>query len=250
MIQADIPPLPGATGVTYLKVYDTLAPDGLYGGSAHVHFACTEAYIVVAGQGAVQTLGPTGFQETSLEPGKLVWFTPGMIHRLVNLDGQLEILVVMQNAGVPEAGDVVLVFPPAVLADRDASLIAASLAEGTRVYATGLEATHRRRDLAIDGFTMLRTAFEQQGITALAQFYRQAVSLIQPQLDRWHEIWQQGPHQEAAKTGHYLDQLAAGQIDHLLEASVQNHPAPPDEPKLGMCGTLGVYLPEGAVRQP
>jgi hypothetical protein len=33
---------PGATGVTVLDVYDWPAPDGLPGGSAHVHLASTE----------------------------------------------------------------------------------------------------------------------------------------------------------------------------------------------------------------
>jgi hypothetical protein len=32
--------LPGAIGVTHLKVYDSLASDGLAGGSPHMHFAC------------------------------------------------------------------------------------------------------------------------------------------------------------------------------------------------------------------
>ena len=76
--------LPGAIGVTHLKVYDTLTPDGLAGGSPHVHFACTEAYLVVAGRGAVQTLSAAGFDETPLTSGGLVWFTPGVIHRLIN----------------------------------------------------------------------------------------------------------------------------------------------------------------------
>src|SRR2546429_3222296 len=97
MIEQITPPLPGAVGVTHLKVYDTRAPDGLVGGSPHLHFACTEAYLVLAGHGAVQTLGAGGFKELPLDAGGLVWFTPGLIHRLINLDSQLEILVVMQN---------------------------------------------------------------------------------------------------------------------------------------------------------
>ena len=53
--------LPGAVGITQLKVYDTVAPDGLAGGGPHVHFACTEAYLVIAGRCAVQTLSSAGF---------------------------------------------------------------------------------------------------------------------------------------------------------------------------------------------
>ena len=83
--QATAPALPGAIGVTHLKVYDTEAPDHLVGGSPHLHFACTEAYMILAGHGAVQTLAASGFKELPLEPGRLVWFTPGLIHRLINI---------------------------------------------------------------------------------------------------------------------------------------------------------------------
>lgn len=243
-----VPTLPGATGITHLKVYDTPAPDDLAGGSAHVHFACTEAYMIVAGQGAVQTLSSGGFQEISLEPGKLVWFTPGVIHRLVNLDGRLEILVVMQNAGLPEAGDFVLTFPTEVLADEAAYFEAASLASGTQVYTSTAEAARRRRDLAIDGFTILRRQVEEEGLEALKRFYQQAVKLVQPQLARWREIWTHGPLAAAQLTGSHLEILQGGNIDHLLAAQVYELPAPSGERKLGMCGTLQVYLPEGVLQ--
>src|SRR5262245_42081359 len=161
--QLTAPPLPGAVGVTHLRVYDTRAPDGLVGGSPHLHFACTEAYMVLAGRGAVQTLSADGFKELPLEAGRLAWFTPGLIHRLINLDGRLEILVLMQNAGLPEAGDFVLTFPQDVLADEHAYLDAASLAPSGHVYTSSAEAARRRRDLAVDGFTVLRERFEEHG---------------------------------------------------------------------------------------
>jgi len=102
--------LPGGISLTHLKVYNTEGPDGLRGGSPHLHFACSEAYLVVAGEGAVQTLCQSGFREVPLKPGCLVWFTPGLIHRLINYDGNLEIYVVMENAGLPEQGDSLLTF--------------------------------------------------------------------------------------------------------------------------------------------
>jgi len=76
-----------------------------------MHFTCTESYVVLSGKGLVQTLGVNGFEEVPLETGKLIWFTPGVIHRLINSDGKRELLVMMQNAGLPEAGDHVLCFP-------------------------------------------------------------------------------------------------------------------------------------------
>src|SRR5262245_45455609 len=183
--QATTPALPGAIGVTHLKVYDTRAPDGLVGGSPHLHFACTEAYAVLAGRGAVQTLGAGGFRELPLEPGRLAWFTPGLIHRLINLDGRLEILVLMQNGGLPEAGDFVLTFPSDVLADERAYFDAASLAPSGAVYASSAAAARRRRDLAVDGFSALRRAFEQRGAAALEEFYRTALKLVVPKLGPW-----------------------------------------------------------------
>ena len=60
-----VPPFPGAVGVTHLRVYDSESPDGLRGGTPHVHSACAEAYFVVAGHGAVQTLAATGFFDAS-----------------------------------------------------------------------------------------------------------------------------------------------------------------------------------------
>jgi mannose-6-phosphate isomerase-like protein (cupin superfamily) len=91
---------PGATAVTMLEVYDWIAPDGLRGGSAHVHLASTEGYVVLAGHGRLQTLGARGYTESELHPGDCLWFTPGIIHRLVN-EGGLRLLVVMSNAGLP-----------------------------------------------------------------------------------------------------------------------------------------------------
>ena len=120
------PAFPGATGVTVLDVYDWAAPDGLPGGSAHVHLASTEGYVVLSGAGRLQTLGERGYAQTPLRPGDCLWFTPGTIHRLIN-DGGLRLLVVMQNAGLPEHGDAVLTFPPEVLSDPSAYARAATL---------------------------------------------------------------------------------------------------------------------------
>src|SRR5262245_5034896 len=246
--QITIPALPGAVGVTHLKVYDTQAPDGLVGGSPHLHFACTEAYMVLAGHGAVQTLSAAGFKELPLEPGRLVWFTPGLIHRLINLDGQLEILVVMQNAGLPEAGDFVLTFPSEVLADEQAYLNAASLAPSGHVYTSSVEAARRRRDLAVEGFMVLRERFEERGVAALEEFYRAAVQLIRPKLEAWHAVWEGGPLAAARRTGDQLDGLQHGRLDHLLEGAIYGLASPGEQRRLGVCGTLGVYQPEGLLR--
>ena len=73
------------------------SPDGVPGGSAHVHLSCTESYVVIGGRGRPQPFSYSGFQEINLDPLQVVWFTPGVIHRLVN-DGDLQIIIVMQTA--------------------------------------------------------------------------------------------------------------------------------------------------------
>lgn len=240
-----IPPFPAAVGVTHLLVYDTLTPDGLVGGSPHVHLLCTELYIVIGGHGAVQTLSAAGFAEIPLEPGQLVWFTPGTIHRLIN-HGQLELQIVMQNAGLPEAGDFVLTFAEDLLADDAAYFAAASLSPRGEVYTSSERAAMRRRDLAVEGFNELRRRFEQEGMVALERFYAHAARLTRPKLDAWREVWSSGPLAAAHATGAYLETLAQNNTGHLRYGGVYTLPAPAEPRRLGVCGTLGVYLPEGA----
>lgn len=242
-----IPPFPAAVGVTHLLVYDTLAPDGLVGGSPHVHFLCSEMYMVIGGHGAVQTLSAAGFCETPLEPGQVVWFTPGVIHRLIN-HGKLEIQIVMQNAGLPEAGDFVLTFPESILTDDQAYFDAASLSPRGAVYTSTERAAHHRRDLAVQGFVELRQRYEAEGLAALERFYAQAVRLVQPKLDAWRAVWEHGPLAAAQATGRHLAALAEGDVSFLCQGNVYTLPAPAPPRRLGMCGTLGVYLPEGARR--
>jgi hypothetical protein len=233
--------------MTHLRVYTTRAPDGLLGGSPHVHFVCTELYIVVGGRGLVQTLGAGGYAETELAPGKLVWFTPGTIHRLVNHDGQLEIQIAMQNAGLPEAGDFVLTFPEQLLADERAYFDAASLSPRGEVYTSSQQAAERRRDLAVQGFHELQGRYRAEGPAALQRFYRQAARLIEPKLPAWRAVWERGPRAASAATDTQLEALARGDMRHLARGDVYELPAPSDERRLGVCGTLGVYLPEGAL---
>lgn len=242
--KSSIPSFPSAVGVTHLRVYDSVAPDGLVGGSPHVHFVCTELYIIVGGRGVVQTLSATGYRETALEPGKLVWFTPGTIHRLIN-HGDLEIQIVMQNAGLPEAGDFVLTFGEAMLNDADAYFDAASLSPKGEVYTNSEGASRRRRDLAVEGFNQLRARFEQEGPAALERFYASALRLVHSKLPDWRNVWEHGPLQATQATDTQLHALTNGQIDHLLTGDVYELPAPDEPRRLGVCGTLGVYLPEG-----
>ncbi len=236
------PPFPGAVAASHLRVYDTEAPDGLAGGTPHLHTACTEAYYVVAGRGAVHTLTSSRFEEVSLEPGAFVWFTPGTIHRLVN-GGDLEILVLMQNAGLPEAGDMVITFPPEVLASPGAYAAAATLPEDDRTTAGPGDAARVRRDLAVPAFNALRRATEAGDPAPLGAFHEAAARLVQPHVPEWVARWRAGPLAEAERTGDLLRALEAGAPDHLAAATVHRLAPPPPERRMGCCGTLGTYLP-------
>jgi len=232
---------PGAIGVSHLRVYDTVAPDGLAGGTPHLHTLCTEAYAVVAGSGRVQTLTTRGEEETRLEPGALVWFTPGTIHRLIN-DGGLEILVLMQNAGLPEAGDMVITFAPEVLADAAAYATAATLPENERTTAGSGDAARVRRDAAVLAFADLRAASARGDNSSLVAFHDAAVRLVQPRLEEFELVWNLGPERATASTRSQLEAMAAGDAGHLGDASVHALPPPAPLRRMGCCGTLGTYL--------
>jgi hypothetical protein len=228
--------------VTVLDVYDWLAPDGLRGGSAHVHLASTEGYVVLSGAGRLQTLGGQGYAQTPLRPGDCLWFTPGTIHRLIN-DGGLRLLVVMQNGGLPEHGDAVLTFPPGVLADPAAYTRAASLDGGP--LASG---ARRRRDLAIVGYLALRDAVMQEGAGALDAFYAAAVKLTAGQAGGWRDRWQAGALATAQLTGGHLDEIGARLPGHLTSASLWRIARPTSPRSYGMCGRLTAYPPVQAQR--
>jgi mannose-6-phosphate isomerase-like protein (cupin superfamily) len=241
--------LPGGISVTHLRVYDFPGPDTLSGGSPHLHFACTEAYFVLAGEGAVQTLSSQGYRETPLRSGSVVWFTPGVIHRLINRDGHLEIYVVMENQGLPEHGDSVLTFPDEYLGSEEKYLQFASLSPKGSVYADNREAATRRRDLAVNGFLALRQKVEAEGASALRPFYETAVNLMRSKEPLWREIWHSGPAATIQRTENYLDSLSAGSSSYLLKSKLFEIPISPETEtrKFGFCGTLRPYLPEGVI---
>jgi mannose-6-phosphate isomerase-like protein (cupin superfamily) len=246
-VPGQVPPapgarFPGATALTLLDVYDWETPDGLRGGSAHVHLASAEGYIVLSGTGRLQTLGGDGYAQTQLRPGDCLWFTPGTIHRLVN-DGDLRLLVVMQNAGLPEHGDAVLTFPPPVLADQDAYARAASLDGGPPD-----ERARQRRDLALEGYLALRDEVTARGPAALDSFFAAALRLKAGQVADWRDRWREGALATAARTGVHLDEIAAGVTGHLAEAGLWRIERPPGERAYGMCGRLTTYPPAQAVR--
>lgn len=218
---------PGGTSISRLTVYTGACADGLEGGTPHVHTASTEAYVVVGGRGALQTLDANGLRETELSAGSTVWFTPGTIHRAINKGG-LEVVVVMSNAGLPEAGDAVMTFPPEIVADPDRYREAATLP------AVDIEeAVARRRELAVEGFLRLAADPEE-----LRRFYKSAVALVRPKVAGWREIWERTVAGETRRTAEILDALDRGDGTHLQRAALMESPP---EQRWGMCGHLRAH---------
>jgi mannose-6-phosphate isomerase-like protein (cupin superfamily) len=227
---------PGGTSISRLTVYTGACADGLEGGTPHVHTASTEAYVVVGGHGALQTLDVHGLRETELSAGSTVWFTPGTIHRAVNRGG-LEVVVVMSNAGLPEAGDAVMTFPPEIVADPDRYREAATLPAGGPA-AEMEEAVARRRELAVEGFLRLARGAADGDPGPLRRFYDSAVALVRPKVASWREIWESTVAQETRRTAEILDALGRGDGAHLRRPALMES-AP--QQRWGMCGHLRAH---------
>ncbi|MCL6672383.1 MULTISPECIES: cupin domain-containing protein [Streptomyces] len=227
--------LPGGVAVSHLCVYDWPAADGVRGGTPHVHLTCAEAYVVTGGRGAVQTLTTSGYEVTPLVPGTVAWFSPGTVHRLVN-DDDLRITVLMQNSGLPEAGDAVLTLPPRYLADAETYAAATALPVDAPEEERA-RAARARRDLALEGYRALRDA---DGPEELAAFHRAAAALVRPRLAEWRERWRRGAEAAAAATGEQLDRLEKGDAGYLADAVVRAE-QPSEYGRFGMCGRLDVY---------
>ncbi|MEO3868605.1 cupin domain-containing protein [Nonomuraea sp. B12E4] len=228
---------PGGTSVSRLSVYSGMAcADGLEGGTPHLHTASTEAYVVVGGRGALHTLDLNGPRVTELSPGSTVWFTPGTIHRAVNR-GDLEVVVVMQNAGLPEAGDAVMTFPPEIVADparyREAATLPAAASEQEVE-----EAVSRRRDLAVEGFLRLADSAAKGDLDPLRRFHTSAVALVRPKVADWRQIWEDTVARETRHTATILEALEHGDGAHLSRSALME--SPPDH-RWGMCGHLRAH---------
>ncbi|WP_181905712.1 cupin domain-containing protein [Microbacterium bovistercoris] len=227
---------PGGTSVSHLDVYSDAAGDGICGGSPHLHLVSTEAYLVVSGEGELQSIDGEGYRETPLTAGSVVWFTPGTIHRAVN-NGGLRVVVLMSNAGLPEAGDAVMTFPAEVVADAAAYAEAASL--GAPQEQAGRAA--RRRDLAVAGFEVLRDAALAGDPAPLAAFHAAAGALVRERAAAWPGLVAAGPLAQAQESLALASAVAAGDVGHLATARVHEAAASTGERRFGMCGRLRTY---------
>jgi len=236
--------LPGGVSVSHLRVYDWAAPDGVGlagSGSPHLHVVSSEAYVVLGGAGSVHTLGPDGFAVHPLRPGAIVSFGPGVVHRAVN-DGDLEVLVLMSNAGLPEAGDAVLTFPTQVLADPAAYRAAAALPGPGASDDELAAAARRRRDLALEGYAQLGEAVDRIGpAAALTPLHDAAARIVRTLVPRWQELWTRTVYAETELTAGALEGLIRGVAPHLARGSVTTVDPAPAPRRYGMCGRLQTW---------
>lgn len=228
----------GSIAISRLRVYEGLAPDGWAGGSPHLHLASAEAYVVLAGRGSVELLSlSNGYQHLELRPGDALQFDPGVVHRIVN-EAELEILVLMQNAGLPEKGDAVFTFPPDTLEDVEAYAQHAAI--------ESVEDALERRDLAVAGMSLLKEGFARSsadGEHLLRALHRRAAELVSPSAASWLQIIDRGSGAAVEETRGRIEKLVAGQPSDLASAQVSRVVMTPE--RLGMCGLLNRFAIEG-----
>ena len=228
-------PFPGGTAVSHLWVYDWLAEDGVSGGSPHLHTASAEGYVVIRGRGTLETLSSAGHRQNPLRQGTFLWFTPGTVHRLINNSGDLELIVVMQNAGLPEAGDAVLTYPREFLDDPEAYREATTVTDHVEA--------RQRRDLAVQGYLELREQVRRRGPSALIDLHRSAVELVRDKAVGWHHHVRRGVVQQAESAQRHLEALSQSDGGHLSDAAVFTAT---EGSGTGMCGDLRTWDLDGA----
>jgi len=237
--------MPGATLLTRLRVYDSVAPDGQKSGTPHFHLVCSELYFTLSGEGAVEIIDAQGFKSVPLPKHSAFLFSPGTLHRLVNTSGDMEVLLVMENSGLPERGDTIATFSNEVLTN--------DLAYHGAMQAASLQDAYRRRDAAVNGFLAVKDAFGvslEAGRVALETMYVHARARTAGRHKEWYDVVTHGSFDEAQ--GALLDivKLQNGKTEQLFDA--QHYYMPPvDTNTVGFCGSLNRYfdpvtlLPEG-----
>ena len=157
---------------------------------------------------------------------------------MVNGDG-LRITVLMQNSGLPEAGDAVLTFPP-----RRAGRPRARTRPPPRSRPEGPEterAARGRRDLAVEGYLPLRAALEDGDTGPLRAFHRVAARIVARQGGRLAgALAGRARWPPRSAPAQQLDALDAGDPSHLADAGAVRR-GPTRRGGYGMCGRRDEY---------
>jgi mannose-6-phosphate isomerase-like protein (cupin superfamily) len=237
--------MPGATLLTRLRVYDTESPDGQPSGTPHFHLVCSELYFILSGSGAVEIIDVNGFKRIEMQTQSAFLFSPGTLHRLVSSTKDMEVLLVMENSGLPERGDTIATFSTDILAN--------DLSYHQAMQAASLQDAYRRRDAAVRGFLDVKEAFARsldEGRALLQKVFELGRARTAGRQKEWYDVVTHGAFDEAQSALMDIVRLQNGKIDHLYAA--QNHYiAPVDANTVGFCGRLNRYfdpatlLPEG-----
>jgi hypothetical protein len=199
----------------------------------------------LAGAGAVEIIDAQGFKSIPLTKHSAFLFSPGTLHRLVNTSGDMEVLLVMENSGLPERGDTIATFSNEVLAN--------DLAYHSAMQAASLQDAYRRRDAAVNGFLAVKDAFGvslEAGRAALETMYGHARARTAARHKEWYDVVTHGSFDEAQTALLDIVKLQNGKTEQLFDA--QHFFIPPvDTNTVGFCGSLNRYfdpmtlLPEG-----
>jgi mannose-6-phosphate isomerase-like protein (cupin superfamily) len=226
----------GGIGISRVVVYaQRPAPDGQHGGSPHIHSVTDEAYYVTKGTGWVELHDlERGFRRVRLEPGTYVDFEPGVLHRLVNEDG-LELLAIMGNAGLPEAGDARMYFGAEVDAspERYEEL-------WTLPRREGLAGALERRDRAVEAYGKLVELWETDRQSYFAGLRRFIATANRAAMAKKDSFVPHIEHRPQAKLDKARTRLA--HLDGAEEHPVVRRQAQAETVALGMCGQLYTVL--------
>lgn len=227
--------LPGSSVSVRVKVYDTPSFDGKISGTPHVHLLCTEMYFVLAGSGTVEIIDKDGFSQIELLPYSTLIFQPGTIHRLINPNKNLELLVIEQN-GLPEFGDNIVCFKDYWLQNEEFFVQAMKV--------DSVDNALKRRDRGVEGFLEIQSAFassQQLGQKKLKKFYELATERTSHLHHKWENLIANGALTEARNSIQQLNNLTNNDISHLLET--KQHLVHADKyTQQGCCGYLNRYF--------
>jgi mannose-6-phosphate isomerase-like protein (cupin superfamily) len=226
------PSLVGGIGFSRVLVYSQqAAPDGCQGGCPHMHAITEEAYYVTRGRGRVELHDEQhGFRTVRLEAGTYLDFQPRVLHRLIN-DGELELLAIMGNAGLAEAGDARIYFGKEVDASLERYSELWSLPQRL-----GLAGALERRDHAVRAYLQLmalwkenRPAYDQE----LARFVRKVLESAAQKKSDFLPFVEAGPLAAGRRAQGRLETVPAP-----LGTPLVRYQAEETHPGLGMCGHL------------
>jgi mannose-6-phosphate isomerase-like protein (cupin superfamily) len=236
-------PLIGGIGLTLVTVYEQHpAPDGETSGSPHIHAVTDEAYYVVAGCGAAEFHDPIqGYRRVFLQAGQYLEFEPGILHRLVSTGG-LQVLGLMANAGLTEAGDARIYFGKDV--DEDPALYR-QLWSLPRT--SGLAGALERRDRAVSAYRQLLDLWEKNRsayFTELSRFLDVVRTEAFSRRDLYMKAVELGPAAWAEKSRSAIRLLPQGALAPGIRGQM-----PVAEPVYGMCGLLQPILSPTALAE-